>query len=66
MKYEYKTISLENKIRFTRPEVNTSQLEDILNTYAQAGWELATITPITGSYGFAYSMLLTLKRSIEA
>ena len=66
MKYEYKTISLENKSRFTKAEVNTNQLEDILNTYAQAGWELVTINPITGSYGFAYSMLLTLKRPIEA
>ena len=66
MKYEYKTVEIENKTRFARPEIKTSQIEDILNTNAQIGWELVTITPITGSYGYTHSLLLSFKRQIEA
>lgn len=65
MKYEYKTTTIENKSRLMRAEANTSQITEVLNTNGQLGWELVTITPITGSYGFAYSLLLTFKRPLS-
>ena len=65
MKYEYKTIQVDNKSRFMRSEIDTHRIDEILNSHAQTGWQLDQLSPITGSYGYAFYTLLILKREIQ-
>ena len=63
-KHEYKTFEFNSINGFFTLELNTVELDKILNKYGQDGWEVVSATPIVNN-GITRRIYYTMKRKIE-
>jgi hypothetical protein len=63
-KYEYKTFEFNSIHGIMSLELNSKELDKILNNYGQDGWELVSASPIINN-GITRRIYYTMKRIIE-
>ena len=63
-KYEYKTFEFNSIHGIMSLELNSKELDKILNNYGQDGWELVSASPILNN-GISPRIYFTMKRIIE-
>jgi len=60
-KFEYKTLVIDTE-GFFGGKVDTGELEDRINMFGDAGWEMIGTTTTNQSYGASKSIVIFFKR----
>ncbi len=61
MSWEYKTVNMKFKNRWTNSELNTDDLDQAINSEESAGWQFVSIS-ISTLVGFPQSALCVYKK----
>ncbi|MFI4860910.1 MAG: DUF4177 domain-containing protein [Phycisphaerales bacterium JB063] len=62
MIWHYSTRIIDTSTFFSRGRIDQPELNAILKSYGELGWELVSITPIEQNAHGTYSLLLTFKQ----
>jgi hypothetical protein len=61
MNWEYKTLNLKCKKRWTNSELNTDELDAVINAQATLGWHIVSVS-ISSLFGYPQSALCVYRK----
>jgi len=64
MNWEYKTVNVKFKNRWTRSELDTDELDKEINNQASVGWQLVNVS-ISTLLGYPQSALCVYKKETQ-
>jgi hypothetical protein len=61
MSWEYKSVQLKFKSRWTKSELNTAELDAAINAEAATGWDIVSVS-ISTLFGYPQTALCVYKK----